>query len=323
MRIFVVNLGTGNQHWPVCRAESVLTLQVSSELLRFWRAGDKPGWTRWSSLNETTMSGRPPIEAVTSRWYNLLSVFAGTDGDIWVHSDGERLFWTRSVTGEFDEQPIPDPFGTGRSYFLLKRRCEPWRDVDARGRRLEWRGLHPKSHDFLRTEATFQEIANDRGYRDYVHALLAGDALELWHTKPDWSSRVGRHGTVRVFDPLEVTIEDAVRRVEQTTRDADGREVVATRKIKDLEISPDLLRATLLKIYREQEGYCALTGLRMLLNGEPGSDDFRLSVDRIDSQGHYGVSNIQLVCRFANFWKSASDNSRFKELIEIIRADSS
>lgn len=319
MRIYVVNLGTGNRHWPTCLAESVLTLQVSSELLSFWRADDKSGWARWSALNETTMSGRRPIEAVTSRWYNLLTVYAATDGDLWVHSDGERLFWTKSVAGEFDADPISDPFGTGRSYFLLKRRCEPWRDIDGRGRPLNWRELHPKSHDFLRTEATFQEIANDRGYRDYVRALLAGDTLDPWHTKPDWRSRLGPHGIVRKLDPLEITIEEAVRRVEQTTRDADGREVVATRKIKDLIVPPDRLRTALRDLYIDQEGYCALTGLRMLLNGEPGGDDFRLSVDRIDSQGHYEKGNLQLVCRFANFWKSASDNSRFKELIEFVR----
>jgi hypothetical protein len=321
MRIYVVNLGTGNRHWQICKDESVLTLQVSSDLLSFWNARDKSGWQLWSARNETTNLGRPPIEPVTSRWYNLLTVFAETSGDLWVHSDGARLFWTRSSAGDFEKSQISDPFGGKRSYFLLKKPCEPWRSEDGRGRALHWKALHAKSHDFLRTEATFQEISNDRGYRDFVLALIAGESLDRWHSLPEWRNRGGRNGPVRTFDPIEVTIEEAIRRVADTTRNADGREVSATKKVKDLKVTRDELRSALQQIYREQCGFCALTGLRMLLNGEPGSEDFRLSVDRIDSKGHYDIGNLQLVCRFANFWKSATDNSRFKELIAVVRRE--
>lgn len=45
------------------------------------------------------------------------------------------------------------------------------------------------------------------------------------------------------------------------------------------------------------------------------------SLDRIDSNGHYEKDNLQVVCKFANRWKSASDNGEFKRLIEIIRSN--
>ena len=43
------------------------------------------------------------------------------------------------------------------------------------------------------------------------------------------------------------------------------------------------------------------------------------SLDRIDSDGHYEIGNLQLVCRFANFWKGASENEEFRPLLAIVR----
>ena len=41
---------------------------------------------------------------------------------------------------------------------------------------------------------------------------------------------------------------------------------------------------------------------------------------RIDSSGHYVRGNIQIVCRFINFWKGASDNEEFKDLLMLVRS---
>jgi len=43
------------------------------------------------------------------------------------------------------------------------------------------------------------------------------------------------------------------------------------------------------------------------------------SLDRIDSQGHYERGNLQLVCRFINFWKQASNDGDFRRLINVVR----
>ena len=45
------------------------------------------------------------------------------------------------------------------------------------------------------------------------------------------------------------------------------------------------------------------------------------SLDRIDSNGHYAKENLQLVCRFINFWKQASDDAEFRRLVSVVRGD--
>lgn len=45
----------------------------------------------------------------------------------------------------------------------------------------------------------------------------------------------------------------------------------------------------------------------------------RASLDRIDSDGHYEKGNLQLVCRFINFWKQAADDQEFRPLINFVR----
>jgi hypothetical protein len=62
-----------------------------------------------------------------------------------------------------------------------------------------------------------------------------------------------------------------------------------------------------------------LTGLEMILDGVDGDRELRCSLDRIDSSKHYERGNLQIVCKFANRWKGASDNDQFKRLVEMIR----
>ena len=68
---------------------------------------------------------------------------------------------------------------------------------------------------------------------------------------------------------------------------------------------------------------CALTGIRFRFAG-PDADlntNLRPSVDRIDSNGHYEHGNLQIVCRFVNFWKGDSDNEEFKQLLMLVRGE--
>ena len=48
--------------------------------------------------------------------------------------------------------------------------------------------------------------------------------------------------------------------------------------------------------------------------------ELRLSVDRKDSSGHYERGKLQLVCRFANRWKSASADEEFVRLLTLVRS---
>ena len=326
MKIYVANLGFENVYWPVCRSDSVLTLYTSKKLFECWTNGDREGWIEWATHNAKMTNGQLAIKPVASRWFNLLTIFHETLGDIWIHRDRDQLFWTRTVSGPTSVSHITDPtavssktgpVGHSNPYLLLKKPTERWRSTTEAGRPLFWKGLHPKSRDFLQTEATYQEVANDRGYKDYVFSLLNDQNLDAWHNRIEWKEK--QKNPVRTFSALENTIYDAMLRIRSTVAKADGRIFEKSSKVKNLTVPEEEFRLFLRRLYDEQGGLCMLTGLRMLLNGEDGAGDFRLSVDRINSNGHYDPSNVQLVCRFANFWKSNSDNSRFKELVQIVR----
>ena len=83
------------------------------------------------------------------------------------------------------------------------------------------------------------------------------------------------------------------------------------------------LHAKMDKVIREllniQEDRCAISGLPMQFRGAHTDDNMLVSLDRIDSQGHYERGNLQLVCRFINFWKQASNDSDFRRLLNVVR----
>ena len=69
-----------------------------------------------------------------------------------------------------------------------------------------------------------------------------------------------------------------------------------------------------------QDGVCALTGIQFNLDGQEGDPQLRASLDRIDSNGHYEVGNLQIVCRFVNRWKGADADTEFRRLLDVLKA---
>ena len=83
-------------------------------------------------------------------------------------------------------------------------------------------------------------------------------------------------------------------------------------------ISLERLIAGLLDL---QGNRCALTGIPFHFHGPDAEDNLLPSVDRIDSNGHYEASNIQIVCRFVNFWKRDTPDEEFRQLLMLVRGD--
>ena len=151
---------------------------------------------------------------------------------------------------------------------------------------------------------------------------INGSNLDQWHQRPDWRAKEDRSGkgSVKFFTPLE---RSAVRKAETAweTAKQSGQISLVEKKDKQSLFSSKLeLEQYIAVLLEEQEGICALTGLEMLHDGIDGDHELRCSLDRIDSAGHYGPGNLQVVCKFANRWKCASDNEEFKRLIELVRA---
>jgi hypothetical protein len=108
-----------------------------------------------------------------------------------------------------------------------------------------------------------------------------------------------------------------------TVATSNGQQVVRTLKDKITDMAAEDLYQHLIELLRLQQGQCRLTGMPMLLDGEDGDDNFRASPDRIDSDLGYVRGNIQMVCRFANFWKGTMPNETFLDLIRKIRTHDS
>ena len=73
---------------------------------------------------------------------------------------------------------------------------------------------------------------------------------------------------------------------------------------------------------RLTNAFCAITKLPMHLDGQKDLDyDLLASADRIDSNGHYEPKNVQLVCRFVNFWKCSQEIGKFVELLDRVVAN--
>lgn len=99
-----------------------------------------------------------------------------------------------------------------------------------------------------------------------------------------------------------------------------GSESVTVHKHKEVRFESDeLFEDYLEQLHEAQAGLCALSDLPLLRDGMEGHKEHSMSLDRIDSNGHYEAGNLQIVCRFINRWKSDSDNEEFNQLLEAVR----
>lgn len=73
----------------------------------------------------------------------------------------------------------------------------------------------------------------------------------------------------------------------------------------DCDIDVDYLN----QLWEQQNGICALTGMKMEHTYLNGKNPKNVSVDRIDAKIGYIKGNIQLVCGYANFMKSDIDET--------------
>jgi hypothetical protein len=123
----------------------------------------------------------------------------------------------------------------------------------------------------------------------------------------------------RIVGARERCIVNMKYSILQTVQQARGQIVDRSiqMKLKNLGIDEYALQACLEELMQTQGDRCALTGIPFQFDG----DDPNLlpSPDRIDSQGHYERGNLQIVCRFVNFWKGSSNNVEFLRLLALVR----
>lgn len=130
-----------------------------------------------------------------------------------------------------------------------------------------------------------------------------------------------KKGTVKVYDIVEKWIWRMAETVERTVAGAQGQIIEKTVKLKELRMSRAQLEELIRVLIERQEGRCALTGIPLQYSEKDADPQLLASVDRIDSSGHYDTGNLQIVCRFVNFWKSDMADEEFRRLLSLVRRD--
>lgn len=127
------------------------------------------------------------------------------------------------------------------------------------------------------------------------------------------------HG--RILTGRETSVIEMRDSVKNTVRNANGQIVERILKNKELRMTLTELEKLIGSLLDLQSNCCALTGIPFHFHGPEADVNLKPSVDRIDSNGHYEHGNLQIVCRFVNFWKADSNNEEFKRLLMLVRGE--
>ena len=322
MRVFIANFGFENYLWPACQARpSVATLE-DEDLRPFSLAGDRDGYVALCLATKKTRTGITPPTFLASRWFSLSQTISSTENDIWVHREKSELWWTTSRPGPIVEVLKPAFKGAtpDLQMYEIHKPADAWSNQSKRGARLLWDALHAKARPFLFTEGTLQQLSDDNA--DYALALIEGEDLGGWHRRPAWRAKEDavRRSPAKVFDARERAVVRMTRAAIETVAGARGQQVERTVKIKEMRFQNEaVFKDYVAGLLAAQEGMCAATGLALQFDGDHEDAELLASLDRIDSDGHYEASNLQIVCRFVNRWKNDGDNEEFQRLIRLVR----
>jgi hypothetical protein len=321
VRVFIANFGVENHLWPRCLDQHVISTYNDEDLQSFWANRDRTGYIEHCLAKKRTNRGITPTRPVASRWYSILDIVCDTANDLWIHREKNSVWWTKSKPDNIDIELELDqgPTRSGRRIFMFRKRCDPWSDRDRRGNRLIWDHIHPRARQFLFTEGTLQQLAED--HADYAQALLNGGDLAHWHGRRDWKAReaASKKGAVKSHDARQKAIIRMALTTVDTVASANGQQALHTVKNKELLMTKSDLEEYISILLEEQGGACAVTGIQLQFDGEHQDKELLCSLDRIDSNGPYAKDNLQIVCRFVNRWKSNQADQEFRRLLSLVR----
>jgi hypothetical protein len=319
--VYIANFGRANYEWPFCLERNTVATMIHAATKPFYDASDKNAFIDWCVANRKTASGITPTRAVASRWYGAMKTIESTEGDIWIHRQDAKLWWTvsKDTNPTWEEKESQDPAQKGNMTFVCHKPCETWSDKNKKGNPLTWNALHPKSKHFLSTVGTLKNLSDV--YVQYAIALIEGDDLSFWENKKEWKEVAGKskRSGVKTSSDWEVTVANIMRTVQNTVNNSNGQTIDKTVKNKELSFTNEELEEYINELNIFQEGRCNITDLEMQCSVSAENKEMIYSLDRIDSDGHYEKGNLQLVCRFVNRWKSDSKDSEFRNLINIVR----
>ena len=113
-----------------------------------------------------------------------------------------------------------------------------------------------------------------------------------------------------------------VRTMLATVDNANGQQVIRIMKNKETSLTSEEAKLYLRKLLESQKGLCALTKIPFEVPSNVSNPELACSLDRIDSNAHYELGNLQIVCKFVNRWKSDTPDGEFRGLIELVKNQS-
>lgn len=314
--IYIVMTGNGNELWAECLERKLVALGFDKPYFDAWRNNDYEGYL---AIERAAAPAGTPDSDIRSRatlWFNRATRLTKSEDDLWLHRDGHNLYWAETTS----ESPVFEPYG---DTVMIAKPVSGWSRRNRRTAALTWNSIHPKARDYLITQQAVFRVASD-DMKAYLGALIGGDELGEWHDRPDWRERLGEDKGKTLGRNVELSdfaITRMMLSIKDTVKNSNGQLVLKTLRDKKLLCSEAEMKAHLAQLMKDQQGLCAITKLPMHLDGQENLDkDLLASADRVDSNGHYEIGNIQLVCRFVNFWKCAQENGRFLELMEAVIA---
>lgn len=313
-KIYVIMTGNENSLWSRCLSESLVALEFGKTYFDPWRAEDYDSYLEVTKADAAKDDSEADVKGRATLWFNRGNDLTRSEGDFWLHRDknSDSLYWAQTTSADpvFDHS---DPDSV-----MLAKPVTKWSRHDKKKKPLSWKTIHPVAKDYISSMAAMFSVAN-ADMKGYVQALIDGGDLTPWHSRPKWEERLGAHKGKTLGSSVslhELTLANLMLSITGAVANSNGQKVFKTLKNKELHCSEAEMKAHLANLYEEQKGKCAITGLTMHLHGQDDCDsDMLVSPDRIDSYGHYSIGNVQLVCRFVNFWKMAQDNNRFAELL--------
>lgn len=138
-------------------------------------------------------------------------------------------------------------------------------------------------------------------------------------TEEDGAGSPGKKDAGRILSGRQKAIVAMRLSILHTVKHSNGQLIERTVKNKETDLNPLELDQLLDELLTIQGNRCALTGIRFDFTGSDVDKALLPSPDRIDSNGHYVAGNLQVVCRFTNSWKGATDNEEFKRLLMLVR----
>lgn len=309
MKIFIANFGSRNWYWDRCKERSVIMVIDDARLVPLWLRGNKEEYKQ-VALNICSGSESKPLSKQTAAiWYNINEIFRNTHDDIWLHRDGNSLWWTISsnepliIESGLNPSPrLPD----GAESFIMLKPCMEWQDENIAGIKIAWSDLSNNAKNLLDLRGVTVRSVNNLIY-DEIKNLLSINSIPI----DDIKAKIQTH------DPWSASISRMVETTLDTVKASNSTANVVFKNKEFLFNSKDEAKKYIHDIIIKQNGLCNLSKIPLEFE-EASISEFSCSLDRINSDRNYEKNNLQVVCKFINRWKSDMDNESFKKLLESV-----